>query len=156
MDIFDIRKFGNKLSDIKQNFHWPHDFNLPKVIDSRDGIAVIEDNKVFSYQYLREMSNGIAKFLNDLNIGKGEVIGGIMQQSFNLLSSIIGAYKNGSIFMSMSTLLGTDSIKLRLEKTNAKIVFSDSNQIKKLREAKDNLIIVSDEGGDYDMSLINI
>lgn len=153
-DIFDIRKFGNKLSDIRQNFHWPNDFNLPKTIDSRDGIAVIEDDKVFSYQYLKEKSNGIAKFLNDLNIRKGEIVGGIMQQSFNLLSSIIGTYKNGSIFMSMSTLLGSESIKLRLEKTNAKVIFSDSNQIKKLRESKSDLIIVSDEGGDYDINEI--
>ncbi|AFZ71240.1 acyl-CoA synthetase/AMP-acid ligase [Caldisphaera lagunensis DSM 15908] len=153
-DIFDIRKFGNKLSDIKQNFQWPDDFNLPKTIDSNEGVAIIEGDKVFSYQYLKEKSNGIAKFLDDLNIKKEEVVGGIMQQSFNLISSILGTYKKGAIFMSISTLLGIDSIKLRLEKTNTKVIFSDSNQIKKLREAKNDLIIVSDDGGDYDINEI--
>ncbi|MFP3143866.1 MAG: AMP-binding protein [Caldisphaera sp.] len=152
--VFDIRNFGNKLNDILKNFEWPKNFSIPKTIDSREGIAVIEGKKEFSFQHLKEKSNGIAKFLSDLNIKSNDIVGGIMQQSFNLLASIIGTYKNNSIFMSLSTLLGTESIKLRLEKTKSKIVFSDYTQTKKIREVSKDVIIVSDEGGDYDINSI--
>ncbi|WP_292320014.1 AMP-binding protein [Caldisphaera sp.] len=152
--VFDIRNFGNKLNDIIKNFKWPSYFSLPKTIDSREGIAVIEEDKELSFQYLREKSNGIAKFLSDLNIKNNDVVGGIMQQSFNLLSAIIGTYKNNSIFMSISTLLGTESIKIRLEKTKSKVIFSDHTQTKKLREVSKDIIIVSNDGGDYDIDSI--
>ncbi|MDP8002643.1 MAG: AMP-binding protein [Caldisphaera sp.] len=149
VEIFDIRKFGNNIEEIRKNFKWPDDFNLPNVVDQWEGLAIIEDNKNLSYQYLREKSNGVAKFLSDIGIKKGDIVGGLMRQSADLLISILGSYKKGSIFMSMSILLGTESIKNRIEKTKAKVIFTESSQIKKIKESNTKALIVSDGEGDY-------
>ncbi|ARM75440.1 AMP-binding protein [Acidianus manzaensis] len=145
---FDIRVFGSTYEEIRKNFVWPQKFNFIESVDENSGIALIEDSKEIKYQEIKERSNGVSKFLKELGVKKGDIVAGMLPQGFNLLSALLGSYKNGSIYLSMSILFGTDAIKFRLNHSKASVVFTTSEYVKKIKEVY-NTIIVSDDGGDY-------
>lgn len=150
--MFDIRVFGNTYHEIKQNFRWPTEFDLVKQVDSNEGVALIDGGKPISYQEVRERSNGIEKFLREINVGKGDVVAGMLPQSPELIYALLGTYKVNAIFLSMSTLFGIDAIAYRLRHSGAKVIFTDN--ARKVRESGAKVIVVSYEGGDYDLSSI--
>lgn len=150
--LFDIRFFGTNYSEIKKNFKWPNDFDLIFQIDRNEGIALIEENNLITYQELRERSNGVEKFLSEIGVKKGDVVAGMLPQSAELVYSLLGTYKANAIFLSMSTLFGIDAISYRLTHSNAKVIFTDNPR--KVRDSKVRVTIVSYEGGDYDFKSI--
>ncbi|BCU67653.1 AMP-dependent synthetase [Sulfolobales archaeon HS-7] len=139
----DLRKFGNSFDEISSNFRWS--FHDPvKVIDNNEGVALIDDDKEVQYSELRVKSNGVAKILQDLGVKKGDVVGVLLPQSPMLPIGILGVYKLGGVALSLSTLFGTDALTYRLKHSEAKVVITDDDGKRKLKDANVNIPVITE------------
>jgi acetyl-CoA synthetase len=100
-----------------------------------------EDGQVEKYTFadLRRLSNRLSNGLVASGIGQGDRFGILLPQCPQTAISHIAAYKIGAIAIPMFTLFGTDALEYRLTNSAAKGIVTDSDNLPKIMEIRDNL-----------------
>jgi acetyl-CoA synthetase len=154
----DLRKIPfNTYSELLNKFKWkiPEYFNIGEAILDRnndDSIAVYYEDeegnrKNYTFKELNLMSNSFIKLLSEkFKINQGDVIGVYLQPRVETVVSILSIYRLGCTALSISPLMGSESVEYRIKHSNAKVAVIEGSR-KDVREklGNINLIIVGDE-----------
>ncbi|WP_237276456.1 non-ribosomal peptide synthetase [Tenacibaculum ovolyticum] len=107
------------LVDLKQKKQLLHDFNKgeidlnihdsinvlfeKEVSQKANKIAVVHNNKKWTYQQLNELANQIANTLLNKGVEKGDFIGLHLERSPELIAALMGVFKAGGVYVPLDT-----------------------------------------------------
>ncbi|MGW8303566.1 MAG: AMP-binding protein, partial [Desulfobacterales bacterium] len=142
---------GKTYNEVYNSFHWdvPQHYNIGVDICDKwarqpDRLALIyedESGRVERYTFadLKRLSNRLANGLKASGIGPGDRFGILLPQCPETAISHIAAYKLGAIAIPLFTLFGTDALEYRLSNSEAKGIVTDSANLPKIMEIRQNL-----------------
>ena len=156
-------KPGNTYDEVYNAFRWkiPKHYNIGVDICDKwarqpDRLALIyedESGRVERYTFadLKRLSNRLANGLKASGIGPGDRFGILLPQCPETAISHIAAYKIGAIAIPLFTLFGTDALEYRLSNSEAKGIVTDSANLPKIMEIRQNLpdlkVVIVTRGG---------
>lgn len=114
----------------------------------RDRIALIVDDRSFSFRELDTLSNSVAHGLISCGVKPGDKVGLFGQNSWQWLVSYYGIAKSGAVVNPLSSMLTVDELNYAIADTGAKVVIAAP-------EKKEQLFQVKDLGGQFDLVLWN-
>jgi acetyl-CoA synthetase len=144
-------KPGNTYTEVYDSFRWevPQHYNIgvdicDKWAGQPDRLALIYENESgqvekYTFAELKRLSNRLANGLLANGIGQGDRFGILLPQCPETAISHIAAYKLGAIAIPLFTLFGTDALEYRLSNSEAKGLITDSANLPKILEIRQNL-----------------
>jgi len=144
-------KQGKTYKDVYNAFQWqiPGFYNIGVDICDRwaaqgNRLALIyedENGSVDRYTFrdLKRLSNKLANGLQAAKISIGDRLGILLPQCPETALSHIAAYKVGAVAVPLFTLFGTDALEYRLSNSGAKAVVTDTANLPKIIEIRENL-----------------
>jgi acetyl-CoA synthetase len=144
-------KPGNSYEAVYNSFRWqiPQHYNIGMDICDKwarqpDRLALIYENESgrvekYTFADLKQLSNRLANGLKASGIGRGDRFGILLPQCPETAISHIAAYKIGAIAIPLFTLFGTDALEYRLSNSEAKGIVTDSANLPKILEIRQNL-----------------
>ncbi|MGD9280483.1 MAG: AMP-binding protein, partial [Desulfobacterales bacterium] len=144
-------KPGNSYEAVYNSFRWqiPQHYNIGMDICDKwarqpDRLALIYENESgrvekYTFADLKQLSNRLANGLKASGIGQGDRFGILLPQCPETAISHIAAYKIGAIAIPLFTLFGTDALEYRLSNSEAKGIVTDSANLPKILEIRQNL-----------------
>ena len=142
---------GNTYEEVVTRFHWeiPEYYNIGVDICDKwaiqpDRLALVYENEdgqaeKYTFADLKRLSNQLANGLVASGIEQGDRFGILLPQCPQTAISHIAAYKIGAIAIPMFTLFGTDALEYRLANSAAKGIVTDSANLHKIMEIRENL-----------------
>ena len=111
-----------------------YDKNIPlvkifenNVIANPEKVAVIFENESLTYSELNNRANNIAKKLIDFGVKPNDVIGIMLNRSYDLLVCVWGILKAGGAYMLIDPALPTDRIEYMLSNSKSPLLITSSN-----------------------------
>ncbi|MCD4707547.1 MAG: AMP-binding protein [Candidatus Sabulitectum sp.] len=95
--------------------------------------------KTYTFNDLRVLSNGYAKFLKDLGVEPGEKVCLFMDKIPELYISFLGVLKMGAVAQPLFSAFGDESLEVRLLSADTKVIFTTRKHVKKVRKIQDRL-----------------
>jgi acetyl-CoA synthetase len=144
-------KPGTTYNEVCESFRWeiPEHYNIGVDICDKwaahpDRLALMYENqggRIANYTFaeLKRLSNRLANGLKASGIGQGDRFGILLPQCPETAISHIAAYKLGAIAIPLFTLFGTDALEYRLSNSAAKGIVTDSANLPKIMEIRENL-----------------
>lgn len=121
----------------------------------RDKIALYHESfggaeRKFTFNDIRLASNTIAKFLSDLGLNNEDRICLFMDRIPELYFSFLGILKLGAIVQPLFSAFGDESLFVRLENAQARVIITQKKHLQKVRKIRDKspfleFIIVVDQ-----------
>ncbi len=131
-DIPVITKAEEKLINEFNNTDYKYNKDLSivelfsrQVKKNKNKTAVIFKGKKLSYEELDKQSNKVANMLLSQDITQNDVIGVMLNRSFNIHIALWGILKTGASYMLIDPNLPKDRISYMLKNANAKLVITD-------------------------------
>jgi surfactin family lipopeptide synthetase A len=90
-----------------------------------EGIAVEYTDSQLTYQQLNAKANQLARFIQQLGIKKGEIVGILKERDINFLIGILAIYKAGGAYLPIDSQYPTDRIKYMVSNSEVKIILTD-------------------------------
>ncbi|WP_373526933.1 amino acid adenylation domain-containing protein [Nostoc sp.] len=97
-----------------------------QVEETPERIAVNCENTQLTYQELNEKANQLARFLQNLGIKKGEIVGVLKERDINFLIGILAIYKAGGAYVPIDSQYPSDRIKYMVSNSEVRIILTDS------------------------------
>ena len=144
-------KPGKSYKEVYDSFRWevPKYYNIGVDICDKwaaepERLALIyetESGRVEKYTFadLKRLSNRLANGLKANGIGPGDRFGILLPQCPETAVSHIAAYKIGAVAIPLFTLFGTDALEYRLSNSEAKGIVTDSANLPKIMQIRQNL-----------------
>jgi acetyl-CoA synthetase len=144
-------KPGKSYKEVYNSFRWeiPQYYNIGVDICDKwarqpDRLALIYEDESkgvekYTFDDLKRLSNRLANGLKAAGIGQGDRFGILLPQCPETAISHIAAYKLGAIAIPLFTLFGTDALEYRLSNSEAKGIVTDSDNLPKIMEIRQNL-----------------
>jgi acetyl-CoA synthetase len=144
-------KPGKSYKEVYNSFRWeiPQYYNIGVDICDKwarqpDRLALIYEDESkgvekYTFADLKRLSNRLANGLKAAGIGQGDRFGILLPQCPETAISHIAAYKLGAIAIPLFTLFGTDALEYRLSNSEAKGIVTDSDNLPKIMEIRQNL-----------------
>jgi acetyl-CoA synthetase len=144
-------KPGKSYKEVYDSFRWevPKYYNIGVDICDKwaaepERLALIyetESGRVEKYTFadLKRLSNRLANGLKANGIGPGDRFGILLPQCPETAVSHIAAYKIGAVAIPLFTLFGTDALEYRLSNSEAKGIVTDSTNLPKIMQIRQNL-----------------
>ncbi len=95
--------------------------------------------KSYTFNDLKELSNGFAKFLEDEGTNPGDKVCLFMDKIPELYISFLGVLKMGGVAQPLFSAFGDESLEVRLQSADTKVIFSTRKHLKKIRKIQDRL-----------------
>ena len=136
---------------LRANFIWeiPEKMNAAFYVcdvhaDDKGNIAIFHDDYLgkkgqMTFWELKKVTNRLANYLKSKGLGQGERVAICLSQRPEAIVSHIATWKFGGVSVPLTVLFGPDSLKFRLEHSDAKIAIVESTILDSLRSIKDEL-----------------
>lgn len=129
-----INKFNNT-KVVYDDTKLIHQLFEEQVDKTPNNVALIYEKNKITYKELNEKANSIARTLKDYGIKDGDLVGIILNRSFEMISAILGVLKSGAAYIPIDPQYPSDRIKYMLENSNSKLIIStkrllDSSDVK--------------------------
>lgn len=104
---------------------WPEDQCVHYIIEDHakrnpDQIAISFRGELMSYGELNQKANQLAHYLRNTGIGPDDYVGIMMDNSFEMIVSILGILKSGGCYVPMKPDFPADRVRYMLENCGAK------------------------------------
>jgi len=99
-----------------------HELFSEQVEKTPDNIALVFEDKTFTYRQLDEMSNSLAYFLREKGVKRNDVVPIIAKRSWHVIVAMLGIMKAGGAYMPISLDYPESRLKYILFEARAKIV----------------------------------
>jgi amino acid adenylation domain-containing protein len=132
-----LEKFNNKIKQypitqtIDQLFE-------KQVKETPNRIAVKCENSQLTYQELNEKSNQLARFLQELGIKKGEIVGILKERDINFLIGMLAIHKASGAYVPIDSQYPSDRIKYMVSNSEVKIILTDSYCLDIFKDLEEN------------------
>ena len=123
-----LYEFNNTYTDypkdktIKQLFQ-------EQVENTPDNVALVDEDKSFTYKELNEKSNSLARILVNKGAKPGAVVGIVVERCVETIVGIIAIIKTGAAYMPIDSDYPLDRVKYMIEDSNAKILLAEKDII---------------------------
>jgi acetyl-CoA synthetase len=84
--------------------------------------------ELFTFGEMSKWTSQYAHMLEGMGIGKGERIAILLQPSVEFYVSMFGIFKRGAVVVPCSPLFGSEAVRFRLEKSEAKAIVTSRDQ----------------------------
>jgi acetyl-CoA synthetase len=85
-----------------------------------------------TFAELRELSWRVAGLLAELGVGAGDRVATLMGKSVDLVSTLLGIWRVGAVYVPLFTAFAADAVAARLTAAGAKVVVADAGQAAKV------------------------
>ena len=128
-----IDKYSNPSNKVEQLLcdQYPSNKLAYKIIDEN------MDEYDLSFGELKDQSTLVANGLKKRGIKKGDRIATLMGKSKEYIITLLAIWRVGAVHVPLFTAFSTPAIKLRVDRSNSKIVFCDQKQQAKLKPSND-------------------
>ncbi|QED47026.1 non-ribosomal peptide synthetase [Cytobacillus dafuensis] len=92
-----------------------------------DKIAVISQGQPMTYKELNDKANRLAHFLKDKGVQEDESIGILMEQTEDMIVSILGVLKAGASYLPLNLEYPADRLKYLLEDSKTRFIIVDKS-----------------------------
>ncbi|MBS0358758.1 MAG: amino acid adenylation domain-containing protein [Proteobacteria bacterium] len=110
------------------------------VAKNPSAIAVSANGENLTYEQLNMKANQLAHYLCKLGVKSGDIVAISMQQSMNLIVSILGILKANAIYVSLDPSYPIERLLYMLEDTKAPILITQSDLTEKFSEHNGKLL----------------
>ena len=101
-----------------------HELFTEQAAKTPDRIALIFEDKKFTYRQLDEMSNSLAHFLREKGVKPNDVVPIIAKRSWHVIVAMLGILKAGGAYMPIDPNYPEDRIEYMLDDTKSKLILS--------------------------------
>jgi amino acid adenylation domain-containing protein len=116
-----------------------------RVVQSRDSIAITDDNLQITYAELNAKANRLAHHLHDSGAIEGSLIGICLERSSNLVVALLAVLKAGCTYIPLDPIYPKNRLALILEDSNPVIMLTEKNLLESLPESNAKYIFLADE-----------
>lgn len=99
-----------------------HELFTEQAAKTPERVALVFEDRKFTYRELDEMSNSLAHFLRGKGVGRGDIVPIIARRSWHVVVAMLGILKAGGAYMPVDPEYPEDRIRYMLSETKAKIV----------------------------------
>lgn len=108
---------------------YPRDKTIHQLFEEQAGImpddtALVFEGKTMTYGQLNSRSNQIARVLRNIGVRRDDIVGLIVNRSFDMITGMIGILKAGGAYLPIDPELPDERIRYMLEDGNVKYVLS--------------------------------
>ncbi len=97
-----------------------------QVKNSPNAIAVIFEDQEYTYVEVEARINAIENYFVENNVKKGDVVAVMLERSVDLICTIMGLFKLGSVYLPIDIETPKERVEFVLEDSHAKIVVVDT------------------------------
>lgn len=116
--------------------------NQAKITPQR--IALKYKNKYLTYKELEEKSNQLANYLINKNVGRGSIVGVMLERSFEMVIGILGILKAGAAYLPIDPNYPNERMKYLITDSEAHCLLTKDCFIKKVEDLSVKVINMSD------------
>jgi len=103
-----------------------HEMFEEQVIRTPDNIAIVCGEESMTYSELNAKSNQLARLLRDKGVQPDDIVGIILERSFEMIVGIMGILKSGGAYLPLDPEYPKERIQFMLEDSSAEILLSQS------------------------------
>ena len=105
-----------------------------------EAVAVAFESKRLAYGELNQKANQLARYLRNLGVGPGTLVGLFVQKSFEVTTGILGILKNGCAYVPLDPAYPKERLQQMIEDIESPVILTLSNLKKMLPETKARVI----------------
>ena len=105
-----------------------------------EAVAVAFESKRLAYGELNQKANQLARYLRNLGVGPGTLVGLFVQKSFEVTTGILGILKNGCAYVPLDPAYPKERLQQMIEDSESPVILTLSNLKKMLPETKARVI----------------
>lgn len=105
-----------------------HDLFSEQAKKTPDKVALVFEDKEFTYRKLDEMSNSLAHYLLMRGVRKGEVVGVLLGRSERIIVAQLAVLKIGAVFLPIDSRYPKDRVNYLINDCNIDTILTDSEQ----------------------------
>ncbi len=98
-----------------------HELFMEQAMKTPNELAVVFEDKKFTYRELDEMSNVLARLLKEKGVRRGEIIPIIAKRSYYILIAMFGILKSGGAYMPISPDYPKERVQFIVNEAKSKI-----------------------------------
>ncbi len=118
----------------KQSQPLVHELIEAQVLNGGDRIAVEQGSEQLSYEELNGQSNQLSALLLDHGVAPGNSVGVLLPAGLSQVSSLLGIFKIGAVYVPLSTSFPADRLALQLEDAQISHVLTNEEGYQLLSE----------------------
>jgi len=135
-------EFNNTKADYPKD-KTVHQLFEQKVAETPDNIAVIYEERTMTYKELDICSNQLARTLREKGVKPNNIVGIMVERSFEMIIGIMGILKAGGAYLPIDPEYPEDRIKYILEDSKTEILLTQEKYINKVEFAGEVLNLES-------------
>lgn len=95
--------------------------------------------KTYTFDDMRVITNGYARFLQEVGVQSGDRVCIFMDKSPSLYQSFLGTLKMGAVAQPLFSAFGDDSLEVRLASAGTRAIVTTQKHVKKVRKIQERL-----------------
>ncbi|MHC5066283.1 MAG: condensation domain-containing protein, partial [Planctomycetota bacterium] len=111
-----------------------HSWINRKAAECPDRTALIYEGEAMSYEELNQRSNQLARYLNELGIRGGSLVGISLERSFELVIGLLGILKAGAAYVPMDPEYPRDRLSYMLGDSDVPVLLTQERLLESLPE----------------------
>ncbi|UII29506.1 amino acid adenylation domain-containing protein [Fulvivirga maritima] len=113
-----------------------HDYPLEKTIiqvfnekveEFSDHVALVFEGKKMTYALLKQKVDSVASYISKVGIGKNELVGVLMDKSFDMIVAVMGVLESGAAFLPIDPGNPSDRIDYMLRDSGCRLLIVQSH-----------------------------
>lgn len=114
-----------KIDNVTNAF--PHKLFMERVEENPSKVALIFEEKKYTYQRVNELSNSLAHFLREKGVNSGDRVAVLLERDENIIFAQLAILRLGAVFVPVDSRYPLDRIKHIINDSKAKIVVKNLN-----------------------------
>jgi non-ribosomal peptide synthetase component F/methionyl-tRNA formyltransferase len=107
-----------------------------------DATAVVFHGKSITYRQLDTRSNQLANLLIARGVGRGDVVGVLMDRSIEMVVSMYAALKAGAAYVPMDPAYPAHRLQIMAEDAQPKVILTEASRADELRAMQTEILVV--------------
>lgn len=121
------------------------DYFEEQVKETPDNVALVCENKTLTYKELNEKANSLAYFLRKKGIKNNDIVGVMINRSFEMIISLLAVLKAGGAYIPIDPEYPEERISYMLKNSNCTVLLSENSLKEKIKRIDfSNIVIFTD------------
>jgi len=120
------------------------DFFNGQVIKTPQNRVLVFKEKIFTYQELGDITDRLAVYLDTLGIGRGQVVGILINRSEMMVVGPLGVLKTGAAYMPLDPAYPSDRLEFMIEDAGCKVIIADEDLTDRIPGYKGEFLYTKD------------
>lgn len=117
-----VRKWNQTRLDYPKSPECLHQLFEMQASKTPNSIAVRQENKALTYKQLNQQVNQLARYLQDLGVRTGSIVGLAMERSIEMLTAMLGVLKAGAAYLPLEPSYPKERLRMMAEEAGLEII----------------------------------